>query len=73
MAKVNTINAKGVSEAVVGDFHIECKSQMESFTVRLPAHMADKLKKLKMDMAANGHLLTYSDIIRSALEKVLRE
>ncbi len=73
MAKVNTINAKEVSEAVANDFHIECKAQMESFTVRLPAAMADKLKLLKMDMATKGHLLTYSDIIRSALEKVLRE
>jgi len=73
MAKVTTINAKEMSSVVVGDLEIECRGATESFTVRLPSGMADKLKKLKKDMAMKGHILTYSDIIRSALTKVLGE
>ncbi len=73
MARINTINAKEISKEVTSDFAVECRESMESMTVRLPAEMITKLKQLKADMKVQGHSVTLSDLIRSALQRVFGE
>jgi len=70
MAKIQTVNAKEISKEVVGDLEIECKEPLKGITARLPVSMITKLMQLKKDLKAQGHSVTISDLIRSALQKV---
>lgn len=70
MAKIQTVNAKEISKEVVGDLEIECKEALKGITARLPVSMVAKLMQLKKDLKAQGHNVTLSDLIRSALQKV---